>query len=89
MAQKKGRTVKIVGNEMNWAGMEEHPHRKEYAQPTDEKQTTMGASRMEDVFIPFYDRPGYKTDNEARTCNGKMFRINAGNGQMEERDLGA
>lgn len=81
--------IKVVGNEPDWAGYETHPHRKEYAQPTDEPQTTMGAKRMEDVFIPYYDRPGYKTDNEARTQNGKMFKISAGNGQMEERDLGA
>jgi hypothetical protein len=89
MAQKKGRTVKIVGNMMNSAEFAVHPKRVNYAQVTDECHTTMGAASMEEVFIPFYDRPGYKTDNEARTQNDRMFRINAGNGQMEERDLGA
>jgi hypothetical protein len=98
---KPGKTVKIVGKQQipthdaltNVSQQAERPTRLRYAQVSTEPPNTSTpagpVANIEDAFIPFYDRPGYTTDNAAQaTRNGKMYKIPAGDGSMEERDLG-
>lgn len=91
MSAKPAKITKIVGNREMYCP--ERPTRINYGEVTNQPQTTIGEARLEDVFIPYYDRPGYLTDNAARTSNGKMFKIPLnradGTGLIEERDLGA
>jgi hypothetical protein len=87
---KPGKVVKIMGGQFNPASMNEgKPTRMSYGQKTTTPQTTAGESRIENVFIPYYDRRGFITDNAARTATGQMFVIPSGCGVMEQRDLGA
>ena len=87
---KPGKMVKIVGGAFNPASMKEgKPTRMNYGQKTTTPQTTAGEKRIEDVFIPYYDRRGFITDNAARIATGQAFVIPSGCGVMEERDLGA
>jgi|SRR5579871_2562834 len=92
-----GRMHKVVGNEaipmsngvVVSGNHSKRPARLNYAQPTTNAPNTMRADRIEDVFIPFYDRPGYLTDNAAQQYNdGKMFEIPSGDGRIQERNLG-
>jgi hypothetical protein len=87
---KPGKMCKIVGTQFNPASMNEgKPTRMNYGQKTTTPQCTSGEKRIEDVFIPYYDRRGFITDNAARTATGQMFVIPSGCGVMEERNLGA
>lgn len=100
---RPGKTVKVVGNQPIDSSMAltefnrqaKRPANKQYAQASSEPNNTSTPMSgtipsIESVFIPFYDRPGYTTDNEAMSVrNGKMYRIPKGDGRMEQRDLGA
>lgn len=79
---RPGKTVKVVGNQttpvMNLAGQNiagrSRPARLNYAQKTNQIPNTTMEKSIEKVFIPFYDRPGYTTDNAAMEYNdGQMF----------------
>lgn len=97
---KPGKTVRIVGDKplpkhnalTNLGPDAPRPTKLRYAQvsteaPNTTVPSTISASRIEDVFIPFYDRPGFTTDNAAQaTRDGKMYKIPAGNGTMPEQE---
>lgn len=77
-----GKTVKVVGSQtvpcLDLAGNsiagKERPARLNYAQKTNRVPNTSMERSLEKVFIPFYDRPGYTTDNAAMEYNdGQMF----------------
>lgn len=79
---RPGKTVKVVGNQvtpvMNLMGQniagQSRPARLNYAQKTNDVPNTTMEKSIEKVFIPFYDRPGYTTDNAAMEYNdGRMF----------------
>ena len=98
-----GKTIKLSGSKDNCHDMaftnvsatEKRPTKIKYGQVSNEKPNTSLGPRIEDTFIPFYDRPGFTTDNASQQyMNGKMFKIPStsgptGGGVMEERDLGA
>lgn len=100
---KPGKTVRIVGSQpvaSSFANTDiskqaKRPAMQRYAEPSSEPPNTSTPvaetfPSIESVFIPFYDRPGYTTDNAAQaTRNDKMYRIPKGDGRMIERDLGA
>ena len=87
---KPGKVCKISGPDWNPASMNiGKPTRMSYGEKTTTPQTTAGEKRIEDVFIPYYDRRGFITNNAARTATGQMFVIPSGCGIMEARDLGA
>ena len=99
---KPGKTVKVVGSQPVASSPQltdvnkqtKRPAMQNYAQASSEPPNTStpvseSMPSIESVFIPFYDRPGYTTDNAAQaTRNDKMYRIPKGDGRMEERDLG-
>jgi hypothetical protein len=101
--RRPGKTVKVTGSQpldsslalTQYSRQAQRPTKQTYAQASSEPPNTSTPmpeveARIEDVFIPFYDRPGYTTDNAAQASrNGKMYRIPKGDGRMEERDLGA
>jgi hypothetical protein len=100
---KPGKTVKVVGSQpvasspqlTDLTKQTKRPAMQRYAQASSEPPNTSTPvaetiPNIESVFIPFYDRPGYTTDNAAQaTRDDKMYRIPKGDGRMEERDLGA
>ena len=77
------KVTKVFGNES--MGNRRRPQRLDYGKPTTEAPNTMRADRIEDVFIPYYDRPGYVTDNANQAdLNGKAFEIPSGDGRIVE-----
>lgn len=87
---KPGKVCKIVGSAMNPLSKNiGKPTRMNYAQKTTRPQTTAGEKSLDKVFIPYYDRRGFITDNASRITTGEMFVIPSGSGMMEQRDLGA
>ena len=83
------KVTKITGDMRGPDDYRQRPERRAYAQPTTQPPNTMRAERFEDVFIPFYDRPGYMTDNaDMQRVQGQAFVIPSGDGRMEQRNLG-
>jgi len=78
-----GKMVKVYGNQPE--SSRKRPTRLDCGRPSNAPPNTTLEKRVEDVFIPAYDRRGYLTDNAAQAnLGGKAFNIPSGSGSIQE-----